>query len=111
MVDANEKEPRSIRLQGLSECQREGDRERDGQGERKRLRLKRQEDGGLNNVKTQIFCLKLVSHWKNLLSVRPVCYCRSFGSTELRGWTFPPLSTEDVYHIYQHIMIIQVLMS
>lgn len=23
MVDANEKEPRSIRLQGLSECQRE----------------------------------------------------------------------------------------
>lgn len=29
MVDANEKEPRSIRLQGLSECQREGEKDRE----------------------------------------------------------------------------------
>lgn len=36
MVDANEKEPRSIRLRGLSECQREGEGEgewRDGHQE------------------------------------------------------------------------------
>lgn len=33
MVDANEKEPRSIRLQGLSECQREREGQRDGQVE------------------------------------------------------------------------------
>lgn len=29
MVDANEKEPRSIRLQGLSECQREREKDRE----------------------------------------------------------------------------------
>lgn len=34
MVDANEKEPRSIRLQGLSECQREKRREREREGKR-----------------------------------------------------------------------------
>lgn len=33
MMDANEKEPRSIRLRGLSECQREGVGEGEGEGE------------------------------------------------------------------------------
>lgn len=33
MVDANEKEPRSIRLRGLSECQREGEGGGEGEGE------------------------------------------------------------------------------
>ena len=37
MVDANEKEPRSIRLQGLSECQRERERYRERERERERV--------------------------------------------------------------------------
>lgn len=64
MVDANEKEPRSIRLQGLSECQRQREREREkwaGEGcEQKRPRERRQEDEGLNRKKTQILSPQLV---------------------------------------------------
>lgn len=50
MVDANEKEPRSIRLQGLSECQREGESRREmGRGKAVKKRTEVQETGRLES--------------------------------------------------------------
>lgn len=85
MVDANEKEPRSIRLQGLSECQRERGTEREmGRGKAVTEAEETGEDGGLKNMEDSNI-LSTAGLTSEEAVIFTTCVCQSFGSTQCRG--------------------------